>query len=205
MPHLAGVAFTAVGAFIGTNIDDFVVLLLLILGMPQSGMRQWQIVSGQYLGFCVLLAVSTLGAAALRTVSENWVGLLGIVPLALGIRGLVRARSGSAAVPRTPIIAKNVATVVTITVANGGDNISVYILLFRRLDLADTVITILIFLLLLGGLCAAALAIGQHARLIPGLLRSGQWLTPAVFVIIGSLVLIRTGTLSRLIRLTQTS
>ena len=37
-------------------------------------------VAGQYLGFIALVVVSLLGAVALRSVSENLVGLLGVVP-----------------------------------------------------------------------------------------------------------------------------
>jgi cadmium resistance protein CadD (predicted permease) len=196
--HLLGVVGTAVGAFVGTNIDDFVVLILLTLGMPLDGIRRWQIVTGQYLGFCGLLLISGLGAAALRTVPENWVGLLGVVPLALGIRGFVLLRRGSAASPEKPILASSMATVAIVTVANGGDNVSVYILLFRQLNVTDTVITILVFLIMLGALCAVALIVSQHARLIPGIVRRSRWLTPAVLVIIGIILLARTGTLTQL-------
>jgi cadmium resistance protein CadD (predicted permease) len=199
--HLAGVIVTAVGAFVGTNIDDFVVLLLLTLGMPLDGIRRWQIVTGQYLGFCALLVISGLAAAALRSFPESWVGLLGLFPLALGILGFIRVRRGSAATAEGPILASNMATVAIVTVANGGDNVSVYTLLFRQLNVTDTVITVLVFLLMLGALCAAALVVSQHARLIPGIVRRSRWLTPAVLVIIGVVLLIRTGALARLARL----
>jgi hypothetical protein len=44
--HLLGVIATAVGAFVGTNIDDLVVLLLPILGMPKENLRNWKIYFG---------------------------------------------------------------------------------------------------------------------------------------------------------------
>jgi cadmium resistance protein CadD (predicted permease) len=199
--HLASVVVTAIGAFMGTNIDDFVVLLLLILGMPLDKIRRWQIVTGQYLGFCALLVISACGALALRTVSENWVGLLGVVPLALGIRGFIQAAHSSDATSKTPIIASNITKVAIVTVANGGDNISVYVLLFRQLNMNDIAVTILVFLVSLGGLCMAALVIGQNVQIIPGIVRSNKWLTPTVFVTIGAFVLVRTGTVAHLLKL----
>lgn len=201
MAHPVDVAVTAIGAFIGTNIDDFVVLLLLISGMPVDKIGRWQIVTGQYLGFCVLLVVSSFGALALRTISENWVGLLGFVPLALGVRGFIQARRSSDDETKTPIIASNVIKVAVVTVANGGDNISVYVLLFRQLDTSGVVLTVAIFLFSLAVLCIAALIIGQNEQIIPHVVRSNKWLTPSVFVIIGILLLMRTGAIAHLIKI----
>lgn len=199
--HPAAVVVTALGAFIGTNIDDFVVLLLLILGMPVDKISRWQIVAGQYLGFCVLLVVSSFGALALRTISENWVGLLGVIPLALGVRGFIQARRSSDDETKAPILASNAIKVAIVTVANGGDNISVYVLLFRQLDASGIALTILIFLLSLAVLCIVALTIGQNTQIIPRVVRSNKWLTPSVFVIIGIFLLIRTGAVAHLVQM----
>jgi cadmium resistance protein CadD (predicted permease) len=196
--HLARVAGTAAGAFVGTNIDDFVVLLLLVLGMPEDGIRRWQIVIGQYLGFAVLLVISACGALALHAVSESWAGLLAVVPLALGVRGLIQAWRAPDTTGETPILAASVARVAIVTVANGGDNVSVYAVLFRQLDPAGTAVTIVVFLLMLGALCVLALVVGQHARVIPGIIRGNKWFTPSVYVIIGAVLLVRTGAIARL-------
>lgn len=174
-------------------MDDFVVLLLLILGIPAGGNRRWQIVAGQYLGFSVLVVVSLLGAAALRGVSENLVGLLGVVPLGLGIRGLTRVARGRSAAQNAPILAGSLATVAMVTVANGGDNVSVYVLLFRGLSIAEITMSIAVFLVMLGFLCAVALFIGERAKLVLGAMGNTQWLTSIVFSVIGIAVLVRTG------------
>ena len=72
-------------------------------------------------------------------------------------------------------------------------------MLFRQLNPAGTAVTILVFLLMLGGLCALALAVGQHARIIPGIVRGNKWFTPSVYVIIGAVLLVRTGAITRLL------
>lgn len=198
MTRLLDVCGTAAGAFVGTNIDDFVVLLLLILGIPQGGNRTWQIVAGQYVGFCVLIVVSVLGAAALHNVSEEWVGLLGVIPLALGLRGIVLAMLRPATQQEKPILAGSLATVAIVTIGNGGDNVSVYVLLFRELSPVNIAVTAFVFLLMLGGLCAVAMIIGRKAKTLLRAIRSTQWVTPIVFIIIGTLLLIRTGAITRI-------
>lgn len=201
MGRLVDVCGTAAGAFVGTNVDDFVVLLLLILGIPAGGHRRWQIVAGQYLGFSLLVVVSLLGAVALKGVSENWVGLLGLVPLGLGIRGLTRIARGRSAVQDEPILAGSLATVAIVTVANGGDNVSVYVLLFRGLSVAEIAMSIAVFLIMLGLLCVVALVIGERAKLVLGAMGNTQWLTATVFTVIGIAVLVRTGAVAHIIHL----
>lgn len=198
MGRLVDVCGTAVGAFAGTNVDDFVVLLLLIMGIPAGGHRRWQIVAGQYLGFSALVVISLLGAAALRSVSENLVGLLGVIPLALGIRGLARIARGRSAPQDEPILAGSLATVAMVTVANGGDNVSVYVLLFRGLKAAEIALSVGLFLVMLGFLCALALVIGERAKLVLGAMGNTQWLTSIVFTVIGIAVLVRTGAVAHL-------
>ena len=54
-------------------------------------------------------------------------GLLGLIPIALGIRGLLSTQDGQ------PKVATNTVAVAAVTIANGADNISVYTPLFRTI------------------------------------------------------------------------
>jgi cadmium resistance protein CadD (predicted permease) len=199
---LTGTVATAVGVFVGTNVDDFAMLLLFILGLPADRLRWPQVVAGQYLGFAVLLLVSLVGAVSTRTIGESWIGLLGLVPIALGVRGLVRACRQRDDDQDSAVVAGGVLTVTIATVANGGDNIAVYILLFRQFDAGHVVLAIGVFLVLLAAWCGGALLVGRHARrLVPGIVRGGRWVTPVVFLAIGVLVLVRTGALGQVARL----
>src|SRR5258708_16045913 len=69
-------------AFITTNIDN---LLLLILLFSQSNFRKRHIVTGQYLGFIVILLISTFGFFGKFILPLAWIGFLGIVPIIFGI------------------------------------------------------------------------------------------------------------------------
>jgi cadmium resistance protein CadD (predicted permease) len=81
---------TAVGVFAGTNIDDIIVLPVLFLASRTTRRpARWQVWAGQYAGIGALVGVSAIAAAGLTIVPDNWVGLLGLVPFALGLRSLV--------------------------------------------------------------------------------------------------------------------
>lgn len=198
MAHLLSVIVTATGAFVGTNVDDLVALFLLILGMPKDQLRTWQIFAGQYVGFAVLIIVSLGAAAALHGVPGTWAGLLGLVPIALGVVGLVRLvrRRHGTADDYQPILVNGVIPVTIITVANGADNVSVYTLLFRGSAIADVVVTIAVFLVLLAVWCTIALAVGRRGRVLFDFIRVGQWLAPIVFLLIGVTILLRNGELT---------
>jgi cadmium resistance protein CadD (predicted permease) len=189
--HLAAVVLTAVGAFAGTNVDDFVYVLLVAVGAPPGGPRVWHVIGGQYLGFAALVALSLAGAAVLHAVPDRWVGLFGLIPLALGVLGLVRLRTRPAeAAP--PVRGDAVGTIALVTIANGADNISVYVLLFRQLDAAGTAVALAMFAACVAVWCAAALAAAHYARLVPAVARAARWLTPCLFIAIGLIVLLRT-------------
>jgi cadmium resistance protein CadD (predicted permease) len=189
--QLAAVVAGAVVAFVGTNMDDFVVLLLLILGTGRDQASWRQIVVGQYLGFAVLVVTALAGAALFSLIDVHWIGLLGLLPIGLGINGFRRAAADASTVPGADRFAGGVLRIATVTVANGGDNISVYIPLYREMGTGSKVVTTVAFLVMLGLWCLAALILGHHAKLIPGIVRIGRWLTPSVYVLIGIVVILR--------------
>ena len=114
----------AVAVFVATNLDGFVLLTGLFATPGASGRR---IVVGQYLGFAILVAISAIAAVGLVVVPTRWVGLLGAIPLALGVRAL----TGRDHEPRVPRI--NVWGVVGLVIADGADNVAVYTPVFRHL------------------------------------------------------------------------
>ena len=115
-------------SFAATNIDD-IFILMLFFSQTGEAFRNWHIVLGQYLGFAALVALSVLGSLGVLIVPEEWVGLLGLVPIFLGIRALMQLREDSEE-DRKPIESSGMGAVATVTYANGGDNIGVYVALF---------------------------------------------------------------------------
>src|SRR5207248_10228314 len=76
---------TATVTFAATNIDDIFVLTLFF-SQTSRGFRSAHIVAGQYLGFSALVAISLVGFFGGRILPRTWVGLLGFVPILVGVR-----------------------------------------------------------------------------------------------------------------------
>jgi len=189
----------AVAMFAGTNIDDIVVLTVLFVASASQGRpRVWQIVAGQYLGLITLVATSVVAALGLVIVPQEWVGLLGVLPLSLGFWTLIRwLRSDHEDEP--PVAATGMAGVAAITIANGADNIAVYTPVFRTLGPPQTAVTIAVFLICVGIWCYAGRLLGTRRKVVDTLERVEHWLVPAVFIGLGLFILLESGVLARLI------
>jgi cadmium resistance protein CadD (predicted permease) len=191
----------AAGVFAGTNVDDIIVLTVLFLSSRVAGgPRRWQIWAGQYAGIAILVLASVIAALGLTVVPDNWVGILGLIPLALGVRGLisaVRARNGEG--DGSPAVASGLVSVAGVTIANGADNISVYTPVFRTIGTGLSLVTMGVFAVGVALWCLAASWLGSHQKIIEIVGRHGRWLVPVVFMTIGSVIVLESGVLGGLL------
>ncbi|MBG0820067.1 cadmium resistance transporter [Planomonospora sp. ID91781] len=201
MDGLLGTIGTAAAVFAGTNIDDVIVLTVLFLSSRAGGRpRPWQIVAGQYAGIAVLVAVSAVAALGLTVVPDEWAGLLGLVPLGLGLWSLAGAlRAARSGQETAPAVASGLLSVAGVTVANGADNISVYTPVFRTIGVTSGLVTMVVFAVLTALWCAAGAWLGSHRKVAAAVERSGHWLVPAVFIVIGAVIVLESGVLGRLL------
>lgn len=198
MGELGGTLSAAVGMFIGTNVDDMIILTVLFLAARSAGSpKVWQIWVGQYVGVAALVLVSVLGALGLTLVPDDWAGLLGLVPIALGGFGLIKAVRDDDD-DDAPAIVSGTLAVAGVTVANGADNISVYTPVFRTIGVGATAITIVVFAIGVALWCLAASWMGSHKRVIDLLERYGEMIVPVVFILIGAVIVLESGVLTRL-------
>ncbi|MFC4017696.1 cadmium resistance transporter [Micromonospora sp. GCM10011542] len=197
MIDLFGTAAGAAVVFAATDIDDIVILTLFFVTARATGRpRPWQIVAGQYLGIGALALASAVVAAGLLVVPDPWTGLLGLLPLALGVRALLDSDDDEA-----PAVVTGTLGVAGVTIANGADNVAVYVPVFRALGPADSGVFLLIFVLLIALWCAGAAWLGGHPRVVRLVERAGHWLVPTIFIGIGLVILVGSGVLGRLIEL----
>jgi cadmium resistance protein CadD (predicted permease) len=196
---LFGTVAAAVGVFAGTNVDDIIVLTVLFLSARTAGLpRVRQIWVGQYAGIAVLVAASAVAALGLTVIPDTWVGLLGLVPFGLGVKGLIAAiRSRGKVDPPAPAVATGLISVAGVTVANGADNISVYTPMFRTIGLTDSIITVAVFAVGVAIWCLAGSWLGSHKKAIEVVQRYGHWIVPGVFMLIGAVIFIESGVLTR--------
>ncbi|MFJ6196518.1 cadmium resistance transporter [Micromonospora sp. NPDC092111] len=195
MTDLLGSAGGAAAVFAATNLDDIVVLTVLFVAARASGRpRRWQIVTGQYLGIGALAAASAVVAAGLLVVPDPWTGLLGLLPIGLGVRALLARTDDDA----PPAVVGSLLGVTGVTIANGADNIAVYVPVFRSLDPGTGLVYLVVFAALVAIWCAAAALLGGHPRVVRLVGRAGHWLVPAIFVVIGLVILVSSGVVGRL-------
>ncbi|MEW2432393.1 cadmium resistance transporter [Micromonospora sp. NPDC047644] len=191
---------TAAGAalvFAATDIDDIVILTLFFVAARTTGRpRPWQIVAGQYVGIGALALASAVVAAGLLVVPDPWTGLLGLLPIALGVRALRRSDEDE-----TPTVVTGALGVAGVTIANGADNVAVYVPVFRALGPADSAVFLLIFVLLIALWCAVGAWLGGHPRVVRLVERAGHWLVPTIFIGIGVVILVSSGVVGRLVDL----
>ncbi|MCG5467395.1 cadmium resistance transporter [Micromonospora sp. LAH09] len=194
MIDLLSTAAGAAAVFAATNIDDIVILtLFFVAARTTERPRPWQIVAGQYLGVGALALASAVVAAGLLVVPDPWTGLLGLLPIALGVRAL-RASDDDV----TPAVVTGTLGVAGVTIANGADNVAVYVPVFRALGAADRAVFLLVFVLLIALWCAAGAGLGGHPRVVRLVERAGHWLVPTIFIGVGVLILVSSGVLGRL-------
>ncbi|MBV9026891.1 MAG: cadmium resistance transporter [Streptomycetaceae bacterium] len=192
---------TAVGLFAGTNIDDLIVLAVLFLSSRATGTpRRWQIWAGQAAGFTVLVTVSVLAALGLAVVPDRWVGLLGLIPLALGASGLVKAARAHRCGERVLVAsATGLASVMALTVVNGADNLTVYPAVFRTIGTGSALVTIVVFAVGVVVWCLLGCWLGSRRKVVEVIERWGQWIVPTVFVAIGVFILLGSGVLATIL------
>jgi cadmium resistance protein CadD (predicted permease) len=203
----------AAAAFFGTNVDNTVVTMAMVAGAPVERARR--IATGQIVGFAVLVAVSAAGAAVLYEFSSAVVGLLGLVPLALGVRGLVglaRARGSAEADTTAPeetarprrwrpehrAVGRSLTAAALVTIAAGGDNLAVYIPLFRLGGAANIGAIVVVFVLGEALVTWLILTGGRHPKARRVMLRLGHVAVPILLCCVGLLVMVQAWTFSLL-------
>lgn len=177
---------TAILCYTSTNIDDLF-LLTLLCAQADSKAGQRSILTGHCLGIGALTAVSLLGAFGLQVIAdERLVRLLGLIPILLGIRSWLQTK-GDDAPACAPL---GVSGIFLLTVANGADNVGVYIPAFSRFTPMLLGITLFLFALLclVWWLLAARLA--SHPLLRRKLQQYQHILVPLVLIAIGLSVLL---------------
>lgn len=189
---------TAVLAFASTNVDDLFILMLLFTTTSQLH-RPFNILAGQYLGIVTLIGISLAGSLIGIIIPKVYIGLLGLFPIYLGFRKIFDRNS---AVDESPAVSHeekyilssfiNPATlsVASITIANGADNIGIYIPLFVNLSLTNLALTIGIFLVMVFIWVKAAQYLVQHPRLNSTLARYNHLLFPCILIGLGIYILI---------------
>jgi cadmium resistance protein CadD (predicted permease) len=199
----------AVAAFVGTNVDNCLVTMAMVAGAPPE--RAHRIAAGQVVGFGLLVAVAAGAAAVLFEFSAAAVGFLGLIPLAIGVRGLVGLRGQRVAPelgeasgrrhrwrPAERGVGRSLIAAALVTIAAGGDNLAAYIPLFRVGGVTNFASIAVVFVIGEVAVTALILAGGRHPRARDLMTRLGTVAVPVLLCAVGVLVLVQAGTFSLL-------
>ncbi|WP_018604160.1 cadmium resistance transporter [Mycobacterium sp. 155] len=197
----------AVGLFAVTNIDD-IVTLALFFGQAVGRTSVVRVIIGQYLGFAAILAASVVGALGAGLLPETATAYLGLLPLALGLRAAWnvwrehRSRGADNTTPAKDLAEEHSSTgpgvmaVAAVTLANGGDNIGVYVPVFTTTSAGGLLAYSAVFLALVALWCVTGYFVARHPLVARALSRWGHILLPVVLISIGLIILIEGHALS---------
>ena len=197
-------------AFVATNIDDIVVLMVFFSG--SNNFQAQNIVIGQYLGIGSLIAISALGSLIALVVPSYIIGLMGLLPIAIGIKELLEIRRNNTnnkldeeeeevSKEKIPTGGKrrgylyhhhylSFLAVAAVTVSNGGDNIGIYTPLFATYNSSSEVITLVaVFMAMTAIWCAIGYYLVRHPLLEKRMRRLGRVVLPFVLIGLGIYIL----------------
>lgn len=189
---MAAVFFTSVAAFISTNLDD-ILMLTLFFAQAKGRKGALKVVAGQYIGMGCLAALSILGALGTQLVPQRYAGLLGFVPLCLGIKAWMDYRSqGNKSrqeeeTSETPGIGS--ISVALVTMANGGDNIGVYIPVFSGYSAGELAEALAVFAMMTALWCRLGYSLGNHPGIKEKIERYQHILVPLILSALGVIIL----------------
>jgi cadmium resistance protein CadD (predicted permease) len=202
MEHLVGLIGVAVVLFALTNVDD-VFVLLGFFSDPKFRVRH--VVLGQYLGIAGLYFASVAASLISLVVPPAYIGLLGLAPIFIGLKQVWELRNGTASNDQDLKESGqlraghgNVVAVAVITLANGGDNISIYTPLFATRSGHDIAVMGAVFALMTALWIGAAHYLTQHRTIGAPIRRYGRRVVPFVLIALGVLILSEAGTLQLL-------
>ncbi len=195
MDTLSATVLTAVGLFAGTNIDDMLVLAVLSASSRATGQpRRWEIWAGQYTGIAVLVAVSLAAGRGLALIPADWLWLLGLLPLGLGVFRLAAAfRARHRGEPPPAPAPGGLPGVAGLTIANGGDNVAAYTPFFATISIGAAAVTVAVFAAGVALWCLAGWWLVSHHRVTEVLQRRGHWIIPVIYILIGLYILQKEG------------
>ncbi len=195
---------TGLTAFTATNMDD-ILMLLLFFSQVNAVFRNRHIVAGQYLGFGALVIASLPGFFGSLVFPRPWIGMLGIIPIAIGISRLLNREEDdtdeTVTIERpqgsvvSNLLSPQTYSVAAITFANGGDNIGIYVPLFASNTLEELLVIIGTFFSLVAVWCYTAYRLTRLPAIAHTLTRYGNQLVPFVLIGLGILILIDSHTL----------
>jgi cadmium resistance protein CadD (predicted permease) len=177
------------GAFVASNIDDTFMLMLLF---SSANLLARDVTIGQFLGIALLVIVSTSAALLILVMPLFIIGLMGFIPIGIGVKRLIQHQEISKTNNQNKKIASlSFLSVAGITVANGGDDIGVFTPLFAKYNTSfEVTILVILFMLLTGVWCFLTYYFIRRPLMASRMNYLSQIISPFVLIGIGVYILL---------------
>ena len=185
---------TSIILYSGTAVD-LLIILMLFFAKRKSRKDIINIYLGQFLGSVSLILLSLLFAFVLNYIpSKEILGLLGLIPIFLGLKVLLLGDSDGEAIAKDGLRKDNknlIFLVAMITFAScGADNIGVFVPYFITLNLANLIVALLTFLVMIYLLVFSAQKLAQVPSVGETLEKYSRWFIALVYLGLGMYILI---------------
>ena len=185
---------TSIILYSGTAVD-LLIILMLFFAKRKSRKDIINIYLGQFLGSVSLIFLSLLFAFVLNYIpSKEILGLLGLIPIFLGLKVLLLGDSDGEAIAKDGLRKDNknlIFLVAMITFAScGADNIGVFVPYFITLNLANLIVALLTFLVMIYLLVFSAQKLAQVSSVGEILEKYSRWFIAVVYLGLGIYILI---------------
>ena len=185
---------TSIILYSGTAVD-LLIILMLFFAKRKSRKDIINIYLGQFLGSVSLILLSLLFAFVLDYIpSKEILGLLGLIPILLGLKVLLLGDSDGEAIAKEGLRKDNknlIFLVAMITFAScGADNIGVFVPYFTTLNLTNLIVTLLTFLVMIYLLVFSAQKLAQVPSVGEILEKYSRWFIASVYLGLGIYILI---------------
>lgn len=185
---------TSIILYSGTAVD-LLIILMLFFAKRKSRKDIINIYLGQFLGSVSLILLSLFFAFVLNYIpSKEILGLLGLIPIFLGLKVLLLGDSDGEAIAKDGLQKDNknlIFLVAMITFAScGADNIGVFVPYFITLNLANLIVTLLTFLVMIYLLVFSAQKLAQVPSVGEILEKYSRWFIASVYLGLGIYILI---------------
>ena len=193
---------TSIILYSGTAVD-LLIILMLFFAKRKSRKDIINIYLGQFLGSVSLILLSLLFVFVLHYIpSKEILGLLGLIPIFLGLKVLFLGDSDGEAIAKEGLRKDNknlIFLVAMITFAScGADNIGIFVPYFITLNLADLIVALLTFLVMIYLLVFSAQKLAQVPSVGETLEKYSRWFIAVVYLGLGIYILIENNSFNML-------
>ncbi|NMG09399.1 cadmium resistance transporter [Brasilonema sp. UFV-L1] len=210
MNWLISTLVIGISAAFATTFDDNL-YLTAFFGKVNRTFSPKHIILGEFVGFTVLVFASLPGFFGGLVIPEAWIGLLGLLPIAIGINNLMNREDQEEVVLQTvsvdlasPAKSKRhrkslleilrdpqTYRVSSVTIANGGNNIGIYVPLFASSNLPSLGVILCVCYFTVGLWCFLSYHMTRNPLMAPLLARYGQKIFPFVLIWLGFSILMK--------------